>query len=201
MYQEISQNPHAARAAGRLTGRLILTIALIPLAFSTACAFLRGYSRAPEVSIVNLEFTRATPFETLATFEIRIDNENTQNYDFSGAVHRLYLNGVQVGKGFDKEFSLPALSSTTRKIDVSISHLSLLTRINSLLNEDDLVYRIESTLHPTGALLSSIDTKQTGKLELSPFQSKAGDTRRFRPSTDFEPDYQKNGGRSGFFVD
>jgi LEA14-like dessication related protein len=121
---------------------IFLLLALV----ATGCSAMN--TTTPEVAVVDLSFENVTLLETVAVFTVRVDNENPFPLEITGGVHRFYLNDTYIGKGFDDEgFSVPRLSSATHDIRVHISNLSMLTKVQSLVESEKLSYRIDSVLY------------------------------------------------------
>ena len=61
--------------------------------------FLGGCQTAPgpAVSLVNLQLTEATAFETTAAFTLRLSNESPEPMQITGGVHKIYVNGLYGG--------------------------------------------------------------------------------------------------------
>ena len=102
----------------------------------------------PDVTLVNLEFTDLTVFETTGEFTIRLSNLNPEPLTIEGGVFTLYLNGRKVGRGLTSEvMEVPHLGTTTQKVEIFVNNLSLATRISELLEQPVLDYRLKSKLH------------------------------------------------------
>lgn len=106
----------------------------------------------PEVTLVNLEFTDLTMFETTGEFTIRLANENPDSLRIKGGVFRLYLNGVNVGKALSSEsVEIPRLGTATQRVTLHINNLVLISRLATLMKAEVLDYEIKSRLYVEGA--------------------------------------------------
>lgn len=124
----------------------------------------------PEVSLVNVQFTDATAFETTARFTIRLANETPDTLVLNGGTHKIYLNGLYIGQGLsNEEVSLPRLATGTQTVTVHLSNLRMATRIKPLIESKSFDYRIKSTLYatrPSGTIRSTSE----GRLDLNEFR-------------------------------
>ncbi len=93
----MSRRPAAGRSSHAAPAGLWLLVpwlTLVPLAGCTALHLV-----PPDVSLVDLEFTDLTLFETSGVFTVRLSNENPEPLAVEGGVYNLYLGGKKVGKG------------------------------------------------------------------------------------------------------
>lgn len=120
----------------------------------------------PSVSLINLRFEDATALETTATFTLRLSNESPQPVQLEGEVHKIYLNGLYLGKGLsDQAVEVPRLSTITHEVKVHLSNLALVTRIKSIIESKSFEYRIESVFHGKSTF-RRMRSESSGKLEL-----------------------------------
>jgi LEA14-like dessication related protein len=136
-------------------------------------------SSGPTVSLVTLHFQEATLLETTAVFTLRLDNDAPAPLEITGASHKLYLNGLYVGKGLsDATVTVPRLSSVTNNVTVHLINLALATRVKSAIESKRVDYRIQSTFYGK-SWLDRGSSESTGKLDLQDFmptQSPASET-------------------------
>ena len=118
----------------------------------------------PEVSVVDLAISNVTLFETSLLFKVRVQNTANSSARFSGASHKFFLNGDYVGSGnTDESFSVPRLGSSVQDVTVHLSNLSLVRRIQPMLQGGNINYRLESTLYPSGnSWLGGINVSNSG---------------------------------------
>ena len=134
--------------------------------------FLGGCQTAPgpAVSLVNLQLTDATAFETTAAFTLRLSNESPEPMQITGGVHKIYVNGLYVGEGLTGEsLILPRLGTATLEVTVHLSNLRLVTRLRPILESKSFHYRIKSVLYgspPAGTMRSESE----GRLDLADLQ-------------------------------
>ena len=141
--------------------------------FSLAAGVLLfcGCSRnsGPTVSLVNVHFQDATVLETTAVFTLRLENDRPAPLEISGGVHKLYLNGLYVGKGLsDATIQVPRLGTVTNDVTVHLSNLAMATRIKATIESKGFDYRIESTFYGK-SWPSRMSSASEGKLELKDF--------------------------------
>ena len=126
-------------------------------------------SSGPAVQLVDVAFTEATAFETGAVFTIRLQNQTTHPLRFKGAVHRVALDGVEVGSGTsNQEIEVPALGEATQEVTIRFSNLLLATRLKGMINAQSVGYRLDSTLHPASGFGRKQVVKE-GRIRLDDF--------------------------------
>ena len=145
--------------------KILLCVLLLTTAF-VGCSLSKV--EKPEVQLTNVLFKDVTLLQTTLDATIRIDNLNPFPLEISGAVHRIYLNGVDIGKARSAEkLSIPSLGTAEQQISVQLSHMSMLTKIQNLMAADTLNYKISSTFYSSGNLgLKTISTEQSGSVNL-----------------------------------
>jgi LEA14-like dessication related protein len=125
-----------------------------------------GSDPGPAVSLINLRFEDATALETTATFTLRLSNESPQPVALEGEVHKIYLNGLYLGKGLsDAKVEVPRLGTVTHEVKVHLSNLALATRIKSIIETKSFEYRIVSVFHGK-SMFRRMKSESSGKLEL-----------------------------------
>ena len=131
------------------------------------CASLR-YDSNVEATLAGLHPGGATLTETTLVFDIRIANATPTPLRLQGAVFKVSLNGVYLGKGMTGDsIELPRFGSVVQPVSVHLSNLRMASRIREILESKELTYRLESLMYPTeGRTLGSL---REGKLALSDF--------------------------------
>ncbi len=131
------------RARARCLCLLLLLPALGPLA---GCASLGLIE--PEVTLVNLEFTDLTLFETSGVFTVRLANENPEPLVVDGGVYNLYLGGWKIGKGLsDRRLEVPPLSTATDEIELHLSNLAIATQLRSIWESRVFDYELKARIY------------------------------------------------------
>ncbi len=125
-----------------------------------------GGASGPSVTLVSVKFEDATALETTAKFTLRLSNENTEPVHITGEVHKIYLNGLYVGKGLsDQTLDLPRLSTATHDVTVHLSNIALVTRLKPIIESKSFEYRVASVFHGK-SWMNRMKSENTGKLEL-----------------------------------
>ena len=142
-----------------------LCLALAALTLHCGCRRAPG----PAVNLVSVHFKDATALETTTVFTIRLSNDAPEARQFSGSAHKIYLNGLYVGKGLsDAVIDVPRLGTVTQDITVHLSNLALVTRLKSVIEAKRFDYRVQSTFYGKG-WLDRMSSESEGKLELKDF--------------------------------
>ncbi len=135
-----------------------------------ACAF-GGPKIMPEVNVADLRFGQVTVFETTAYFTLRIQNPNDEELIVKGATYDLSLNGIRIGKGLSNEqVTVPRLGSAMQRVEVSISNVNILTRIQELVNAPQVDYKVDAVLYVPG-ILGSTAVKMSDEGKVTYFKS------------------------------
>ena len=101
----------------------------------------------PELQLANIEFSEATLFETTLEADVRYENPNSEELRVKSAIHKLTLNGIDVGKGFHrKTFVVPAYGNSVEAVVFRLSNIEMLTKVQSLVNSPSFKYAVESKL-------------------------------------------------------
>ena len=139
---------------------------------ATLCAACASMQIAPpDVTLTDIRLGEITFLETSLIATVRIQNEETRAFEIDGASYRLYLNGIDVGKGTsDQRLSVPRLSSAQQRVVFRLNNLSFITKIQSLVESRDFSYRIDGKLYLPGGfgLGRSISVRREGRFDLSP---------------------------------
>lgn len=119
---------------------------LILTMLTSGCTSL-GTMTPPDVTLVDLELTDVTVFETTGTITVRLTNENPEPLVVDGSVFKLYLNGMAVGKALNAErLEVPRLGTATQTVGLHINNVALIARLTTMLEQSELNYRIKSKL-------------------------------------------------------
>ena len=159
------------------------------LTLAACVVVLCGCARkdGPSVNLVNVHFQNATALETTATFTIRLSNDAPVARQFTGSSHRIYLNGLYVGKGLnDKTVDVPRLGTVTQDITVHLSNLALATRIKSVIETKRFDYRIQSVFYGKG-WLDRTSSESEGTLDLKDFTPTPHPASTNAPTADAAP--------------
>lgn len=149
----------------------LLLLATVTAGLLGACATGR-LAKSVEVSLVNLRFDQVTPFETTATFTIRVQNQSPEALRLDGAVHKVYLNGVAVGSGVCAEpLELPRLSEGVQTVSVHLRNLAMARLLRDIIEARRVDYRLHSVLYAQhGGGSTRVKVSRAGALDLKDFQ-------------------------------
>jgi len=133
----------------------------------TGCA--SRYAALSEIALVDLRLGEVTLFETGLIAVVRIDNEGSNSLPITGASYRLYLNDVDVGRGMTSEsMTVPRLGSANQKVLFQLNHISLISRIQSLLESNQFSYKISGNVYVSEGFFRDrkIPVEHSGRLDL-----------------------------------
>jgi LEA14-like dessication related protein len=148
-----------------LVSHLALVVSLVCV---VGCVTTGGLE-PPGVTLVNLDVVDATLFETTLDVTVRIFNENPESMILDGAVIKLELDGVRVGKGASSErVEVPRLDSVTQRVSVHLNHLAVATRIKGIIESRVVDYGLTGKVYvvqPSGSVRKMTIANQ-GQLDL-----------------------------------
>ncbi|RMF81360.1 MAG: hypothetical protein D6739_09285 [Nitrospirae bacterium] len=125
-------------------GRVALPVAVALLL--AGCVSLGGLE-PPELSLAGLEVAQANLLETGLAATVRLVNPNPEPLEVSGLELRLYLGGLKVGRAVSAaSVEVPRLGSVKVPLEVYVSNVRLLTRLEPLLRNRSLSWRIKGKL-------------------------------------------------------
>lgn len=105
----------------------------------------------PDVTLVDLEFTDLTLFETSGVFTVRLANENPEPLMVDGGVYNLYLGGLKIGKGLSNHrIEVPALGTATDEVELHLNNLAIATQVRSIWDSKVLDYRLKGRVYVEG---------------------------------------------------
>ena len=151
---------------------------ILPLLFGVCCMLslcscaTSKLAGCVEVSLVNLRFDEVTPFETTATFTIRVQNQSPAPLGIEGSVHKIYLDSVYVGSGVCNEtLEIPRLAEGFQTVKVHLGNLSMARLIKRIIEERRVDYRLDSRVYAKHEGRSAtVRSSRAGNLDLKDFQ-------------------------------
>jgi len=152
----------------RLCWRMLGLAAVFAISMvSTSCSSLPGFV-PPDVTLVNIEFSDLTVFETSGVVTLRVVNENDNPLVVDGGVYNLYLGGMKVGKGLsDQRLEAPRLGSDVLQVPIYINNLALVTRLAKLMEQPEIDYQLKGKLFVERAYgTKKIRLDKVGRLDL-----------------------------------
>lgn len=150
----------------RILPTTLLLLSMIPLLLTQGCASL-GSLDSPELTLVNLELTEATVFETTLEVQLRIANPNPEPITFNGAKFKLTLEDRKVGRGMSPEtVTIPRLATGVVSIPFHVNNATLLLRLKDILDTKSVRYGVQGTLYLERSLGSrKLKMKSEGQLD------------------------------------
>lgn len=132
----------------------MLIVAVLTVALA-GCVSTEGLD-PPSVTVVDLAIVEATIFETTLDVSVRIFNDNPEPLILDGAVIKLELDGLKVGKGASSErLEVPRLGSVVQRFDVHLNHLAVATRIRGIIESQVVDYGVTGKVYvvrPSGSV-------------------------------------------------
>ena len=149
------------------TAALCLLLAWLP----TGCATFQHDSDI-DVTIASLHFAEATVLETTAVFTLRLQNESPSAIKLDGGVHKIYLDGIFIGKGLSGDpIEIPRFGAVTQPVKVYLRNLTMASRIKTIVEARKVDYRVDSVLHGApGNPWSRVRISHEGTFDLRDFQ-------------------------------
>ncbi len=151
------------------TGVMLGILPLVLAAFMASGCVSTEPLEPPGVTLVDLDIIDATLFESTLDVAIRISNDNPEPLVIDGAVVKLQLNGIKVGKGAsDERLELPRLGSVVRRLELHMNHLALATRIKGIIEAKVLNYGVTGKVYvvrPSGSV-RGMSFESRGQLDL-----------------------------------
>jgi LEA14-like dessication related protein len=134
---------------------------------STGCT--SRHVALPEIALVDLRLDEVTLLETGLKVVVRIDNEGQNPLRINGGLYRLYLNGIDVGRGMTSEnVTVPRLGSANQEILFRLNNIRLISRIQSILASNQFSYNIRGHVYVSGGFGHDrrFPVEHTGRLDL-----------------------------------
>jgi len=123
----------------------------------------------PDVTLVNLEVTEVTPFETTLEAEVRIINPNPEPLAVEGSSFKLELLDHKIGTGTSSaRVTVPGLDSATVPMTFRLNNVAAVSRLRMFLEAEALDWRLRGTVYarrPTGGRMN-LKVEESGRLSL-----------------------------------
>jgi LEA14-like dessication related protein len=156
-------------AAGALINPYLMKRLLLSLVAGATLLGGCGRNDGPSVDLVTVHFKEASVLETTSEFVLRLSNDSPEPRKFSGSAHKIYINGLYVGKGLNADtIEVPRLGTVTQAVTVHLSNLALATRVKSVIESKRFEYRLQNTFFG-GSFLSRTRSETTGRLDWKDF--------------------------------
>lgn len=140
----------------------------ILLLASLGCRSLPAPNPGLDLHLTDVQFLQATALETRALVTLRLSNESPDPIRIRGGVHKLTLNQIEFGKILaNEQLEVAPFSHASQQLEMHLSHLRVLTRLQSLIKATRLEYRLQSRVY-LDQPRSSIRITKTESLDLNP---------------------------------
>lgn len=146
----------------------VFCLVLAAAALLPSCASLD--LEPPELTLVNLQPTEATLFETTLLVSLRVANPNPEPLTFEGASFKLTLEGHKVGRGLTSEaVTVERFGTEVIEATFHVSNASLLLRLQQILEAKTVNYGVTGKLYIQQSGQShKLKVQSEGRLELEP---------------------------------
>ena len=124
----------------------------------------------PSLTLVNLQPTEATLFETTLLVKLRVSNPNPEPLTFEGASFKLTLEGHKVGRGLTADtVTVERFGTEVIEATFHVSNASLLLRLQGILEAKTINYGVTGKLYVQQSGQShKLKVQSEGRLELDP---------------------------------
>jgi LEA14-like dessication related protein len=131
--------------------RLSSILTSLTLAITVSACSLFTSVKSPDLALTNLEPSDVTLFSTKLKARVRVENEDAQPLEISGAVLRLYINGDYVGKGMGQvDVVVPAYGSAEFELPINVSNLSMVSNVQGWVDGSSFDYKLQGHLDLAG---------------------------------------------------
>jgi len=132
--------------------RLHSTALAIILAIGAFGCSSTGSLEPVQVTLVDLEISEMTLFETGMVAKLRITNPNPEALTIDGASFKLILDDKKIGTGTTKEtFTVERLDSAIIDAVFHINNASALLRLKGIMGKTEVSYGIRGNLYTQGS--------------------------------------------------
>ncbi len=101
-------------------------------------------------TLAGIYATEASLAQKQLTITVSYANENVSALGFSGATHKVFLNGTYIGKAVSKQpFGIPPVQSVTQQIVVPLENTSVVSDLLARGNTSTISYHLESHITQT----------------------------------------------------
>jgi LEA14-like dessication related protein len=134
----------------------------------SGCASL-GNLEPPELTLVQLQPSEVTLFETTLQVRLRIANPNPEAIAFDGASFKLTLDDRKVGRGMTPETrTIERFATEVIEVTFHVSNASVLLRLQEVLESKTVSYGVSGKLYlKQGANTRKIKVQSAGEIDLN----------------------------------
>lgn len=146
----------------------IIAILLVAAAITLVAGCASQVLDPPELTLVDLQPTEATLFETTLLVKLRIANPNPDPLTFEGASFKLTLEGQKVGRGMTAEtVTIDRFGTEVIAATFHVSNASLLLKLQQVMAARTVSYGVTGKLYVLQSGRSSkLKVQSSGQLDL-----------------------------------
>jgi LEA14-like dessication related protein len=153
-------------------------MSLLSMVVVAGCASMEPVE-PPDVTLVNLEVTEVTTFETTLEAEVRIINTTPDPLAVEGASFKLELLDHKIGTGTSSaSVVVPRLDSATVPVTFRLNNVAAVSRLRAILEAESLDWRLRGTVYArrdSGGRMS-LKVEESGRLSLDDMTSTGSST-------------------------
>jgi len=122
-----------------------------------------------QVTLVDLQITEMTLFETGMVAKLRVTNPNPETLTIDGASFKLILDDKKIGTGTTKEtFTVERLDSAVVDAVFHINNASALLRLKGIMGKTEVSYGVRGHLYTQGSFgTKKINVDKMGTIDLA----------------------------------
>ncbi len=149
--------------------RLHSTALAIILAIGAFGCSSTGSLEPLQVTLVDLQISEMTLFETAMVAKLRITNPNPEALTIEGASFKLILDDKKIGTGTVKEtFNVERLDSAVIDAVFYINNASALLRLKGIMGKTEVSYGIRGNLYTQGSFgTKKLSVDKMGTIDLA----------------------------------
>jgi LEA14-like dessication related protein len=127
----------------------------------------------PDVSLVDLKINEVSLFETNVLVKMRVQNTSPHELTLPSSSHLITINNIDLGKGYSQHvIKLKPFDSSVQDVNIRVSNIKLLSKIESLIESKNFSYKILSTFYPKSIFSKSITATSSGEFDYKQLGSK-----------------------------
>jgi LEA14-like dessication related protein len=122
-----------------------------------------------QVTLVDLQITEVTLFETGMVAKLRVTNPNPEALTIDGASFKLILDDKKIGTGTTKEtFTVERLDSAVVDAVFHINNASALLRLKGIMDKTEVSYGVRGHLYTQGSFgTKKLNVDKMGTINLA----------------------------------
>lgn len=157
---------HDFRPYRNQTHHVVLAIGLAVVVFGCSST---GSLEPLQVTLVDLQITEMTLFETAMVAKLRVTNPNPEALTIDGASFKLILDDKKIGTGTTKEtFTVERLDSAVIDAIFHINNASALLRLKGIMGKTEVSYGVRGHLYTQGSFgTKKLNVDKMGTINLA----------------------------------